>query len=219
MERAKQILVLAMLLVCIGAIGYTAAQWRTIEVTSSEVPDAREECTTCTGSGTEAKEETCPKCDGSGRQEWKLGGTGMGRSKPLCMRCAGDGSLQYEEDCSTCQGNGYILKHATIYNVREGYSIWEQGLQIIGVSPPPNPKPYRYPFTGIYPAVEKYVESNDREGFEGNVKKWSAARLRNDRWTISVVIEFVDSSGATSEQARRVYFRNRAITGSDRLDK
>jgi hypothetical protein len=218
-ERLKQFGVIAFFGVCIAAIGYTAAQWRTVEVTAREIPDARNECPTCQGTGIEHREETCPKCKGSGRQEWKLGRSGMGNNKPLCTQCAGRRNLQIEEDCSTCDGNGYVLEFATVYDVREGYSIWEQGLQIFGISPPLNPKPYRYPFTGIYPSILKYVEAMSRDGFQGEITKTSAARMRNDVWYVSVVIDYIDAQGTPTEQARRIYFKNRAITGSDRLDQ
>ncbi len=218
MERVKQIVIIAIFVACIAAIGYTAAQWRAVEVTSREVPDARNECPTCQGTRVEHREESCPKCKGSGRQEWKLVKSSLGKSKPLCTNCAGKGTLQFEEDCSTCNGEGYVLEFATVYSVREGYSIWEQGLQIIGISPPLNPKPYHYPFTGIYPSIVEYVASNSRAGFQGKVTKFSRARMINDIWRLSVVIEYVDGQGTITKQSRRIYFKNRSITSSDRLD-
>jgi len=219
MERMKQIIVAAVLVACIAAIGYTAAQWRAVEVTSREEPDARNQCPTCEGSRIERGEENCPKCKGSGRQEWKLNSTSMGKNKPLCTRCGGSGKLQIEKECTTCEGEGYILELATVYDVREGYSIWEQALQIFGIEPPLNPRPYHYPFTSIYPAVLEYVNSNSRGDFQPEITKTSGARLRNDVWSVSVVIQYIDESGTQTEQSRRVNFKNRAITGSDRLDQ
>jgi hypothetical protein len=217
-DVARKIAVAVLVLAVVGWAGWLAAQYRPIQVTPREVPDAKKECETCGGTGVETQEEQCPTCKGSGRSEWKLdrdgrGGLG-GATKPLCMACGGSGKIQKASDCSACEGRGYTLEMVTVHDVREGFSVWEQALQMLGRPADPNPRPYRYPFVGIYPMVVKYIKMNSRPGFEPDVTKCTLARKKGDTWFVSVVVEF----GGGGDQSRRVYIRNRAVTGSDRLD-